>query len=105
MCAKVLAMFKDVPPLELKTLFPNCTQPNLDKLVYVAQPTLTPSDLKAFSYTQAPVMALYGSAVAINTADYNDFPIGSYILDPKGATPAIYLKTAATTWKLQAINT
>lgn len=54
---------------------------------------------------QIPVEAKYGSSTAINTANYNDFPKGSTIIDAYGATPSIYLKTGATTWKSQAINT
>lgn len=35
----------------------------------------------------------------------DNLPIGSWFLAPAYSTPAIYMKTASSTWKLQAINT
>ena len=49
--------------------------------------------------------AIYTGSGALTTSEFNNFEIGSTILAPAITTPAIHLKTAATTWKLQAINT
>lgn len=49
--------------------------------------------------------AIYNGTGALTTSEFNAFEIGSTILAPAITTPSIYLKTAATTWKLQAINT
>lgn len=51
------------------------------------------------------VRALYTGSSALTTSEFNAFEIGSTILAPAITTPSIYMKTAATTWKLQAINT
>ncbi len=49
--------------------------------------------------------ANYDGSGALTLSEFNAFDIGSTILAPAISTPSIYLKTAATTWKLQAINT
>jgi len=72
----------------------------MDRLISVAV-----DSAEGLQTNSIPVRAIYGSSTAINTANYNDFPKGSHILDAYGATPSIYLKTGATTWKSQAINT
>ena len=50
-------------------------------------------------------MCWYFGTGALTTSEYNNLPIGSVIWAPAITTPSVYLKTAATTWKLQAINT
>ena len=51
------------------------------------------------------VDALYIGSSALTLSEFNNLPIGSRIWAPAIATPSVYLKTAATTFKLQAINT
>ena len=47
----------------------------------------------------------YFGSGALTTSEFNNLPIGSVIWCPAITTAAVYLKTAATTWKYQAINT
>lgn len=48
---------------------------------------------------------LYTGSGALTLSEFNNFPIGTRIFAPAISTPSVYMKTAATTWKLQAINT
>jgi hypothetical protein len=48
---------------------------------------------------------LYKGSGALTIAEFNNLPIGSRIFCPGLTTPVVYLKTAASTWKYQAINT
>lgn len=91
--ATFLSTTRDIPAASLVQLFPNTTQVALDKLISVAM-----DSAEGLQSNAIPVRAIYGSTVAINTADYNDFPIGSTILDLKGATKKLYGKSGATTW-------
>lgn len=50
-------------------------------------------------------MCWYFGSGALTTSEFNNLPIGSVIWAPAITTPSVYMKTAATTWKLQAINT
>ena len=51
------------------------------------------------------VECLYMGTGALTNSEFNNFPIGSTIRQPKITTPVLLLKTGATTWKYQAINT
>ena len=51
------------------------------------------------------VEALYTGTGALTDAEFNNFPIGSTILQPAITTAVLLLKTGATSWKYQAINT
>jgi hypothetical protein len=48
---------------------------------------------------------LYTGTGALTLSEYNNLPIGSRIFAPAIATPSVYLKTTATTFKSQPINT
>lgn len=51
------------------------------------------------------VQAVYTGSGALTLSEFNNLPIGSTIFCPALATPCVYLKTTATVFKLQAINT
>ncbi len=89
--AKFLSTSRDIPAVSLAQLYPNNT--NMDRLLSVAQ-----DSAEGLSSDDIPVRAIYGSATAIDTSNYNDFPIGSTILDMKGATKKQYGKSGASTW-------
>jgi len=91
--ATVLSQLRNIPAYKLTDLYPNIIQANLNKLLWVRQ-----TSVDSFPQSNQPVEALYNSVSAINTADYNDFPIGSEITDCTGATKKKFLKTAVSTW-------
>lgn len=51
------------------------------------------------------VICRYTGADALTLSEFNNFPVGTLIFANAVSTPCVYMKTAATTWKLQAINT
>jgi len=48
---------------------------------------------------------LYKGSGALTISELNSLPIGSRIFCTATTNPKVYLKTAATTWKYQDINT
>lgn len=48
---------------------------------------------------------MYLGSGALTIAEFNALPIGSTVKCPAVATAPFYIKTGATTWKYQVINT
>jgi len=51
------------------------------------------------------VECLYTGTGALTNSEFDNFPIGSTILQPAITTPVLLLKTGATSWKYTAVNT
>ena len=85
-----------VPALSVSELYPNMT--NADKLVFIFMPSPEAGNMTLQPVIVNFIKTLNGGATDINTANYNDLPTGSVIIDATSTTKKLYFKTGATTW-------